>query len=284
MTIENLFRPGSLTEALELLEVDPDRTPIAGGTDLIVQVRDHRREDRHLVDIGGVLPAHIEPRDGILSIGAGATMDSIARSKMVRDVCPALSEAASKIGAWPIQCRATLGGNLVNASPAADTAPPLLAAEAFLKLRSRNTERDIPITEFFTGPGATILRSEEILISVEIRRRKAPFLSRFEKLGWRREQIISVISLAVETEIDEQGNLRHPHVAFGAAAATPRRAPHVEAVLEASRPDAIAAEALVSAVLKDTSPIDDLRAPAWYRKLSGVVMLQRILREVQNAD
>ena len=283
MAIESLVRPKDLGKALEMLGEHPDWTPIAGGTDLMVQLRAHRRDDRHLVDLTAVLPEEIEFRDGILRIGAAATMDSVARSPLVREFCPALAAAASKVGAWPIQCRATLGGNLVNASPAADTAPPLLVAEASLEVQSRGSRRSIPITEFFKGPGTTVLNEGEILLSVEIHRRQAPTLSRFEKLGWRREQIISVVSLAVEADIDEEGKLLDPHVAFGAVAATPRRAPHVEALLRGKETDSLSTEKLSTAVAQDISPIDDLRAPAWYRKMAALVMLQRILREVSNA-
>lgn len=283
MAIESLVRPRGLDEALELLEKHPDWSPVAGGTDLMVQIRAHRREDKHLLDLSAILPRHIEIRDGALSIGAGASMDEIARSPLVRETCPALSEAASQVGAWPIQCRATLGGNLVNASPAADTAPPLLTAEASLSLASTDSQRTLPLRDFFTGPGRTSLKEDEILLSVEINRTRGPGLSRFEKLGWRREQIISVISLAIEAEIDDEGKLLDPRLAFGAVASTPRRAPHLEALLKGRKAEKVDREELEAAIFEDISPIDDLRSPAWYRKLAAVVMLQRMLREVEHA-
>ena len=283
MAIESFVRPDTLEEALNILATENDRTPIAGGTDLMVRLRAGHRGDRRLLDLGGVLPSGISFREGMLEIGAGATMDSVAASAEVRRLCPALAEAASRVGAWPIQCRATLGGNLVNASPAADTAPPLLAADAGVELASEGARRIVPLRDFFTGPGTTVLGGGEILLSVRILRERAPALSRFEKLGWRREQIISVVSLAVESDIGSDGSLRAPRVAFGSVASTPRRARAVETLLEGSSPSAETIEAACRAVQEDISPIDDIRAPAWYRRMAAAVMLRRILKEVHHA-
>jgi len=277
MHIESFSRPRQLEEALRLLKENPELTPIAGGTDLVVQIRGRRRNDQHLMDLSRILPREIKAESGTLSIGAAATMDSIARSDTVRSLCPALAEAASRVGAWPIQCRATLGGNLANASPAADTAPPLLTADAVLILQSLQGTRRVPLDSFFSGPGASILKAGELIVSVEIDRHELPTLSFFKKLGWRQEQIISVISLAMEIHIDDEGLIRKAGVAFGAVAATPKRAHRVERCLSGRRLDEETIREAVEVVQADIAPIDDFRAPAWYRRIAGAVMLRRAL-------
>jgi len=278
MNIQSLQRPGHLKEALKLLADNPGITPIAGGTDLIVQLRGHVRDDRHLLDLTACLPRHIEFENEELRIGAGAVMDSIARSQQVGRMFPALASAAGRVGAWPIQCRATIGGNLANASPAADTAPALLVSDTVLVLVCGSSRRELPLRDFFKGPGRTVLRPGELILELRIPRSRVPAVSHFEKLGWRRGQVISVVSLAVEYLVDDSGRIRDPRVAFGAVAATPKRAPRIEELLEGKIPQSVDFDELAAAVDHDIAPIDDLRAPAWYRRLAAPVMLLRVLQ------
>ena len=140
--VQQVIRPTTVAEALAALAARPDARPIAGGTDLLVQLRDGRTRASCVVDLGGLGLAGIRQIDGGLEIGASTKMDSIATHGGVRHHFPALTAAAGMIGAWPIQCRATLGGNLANASPAADTAPALLVAGALVDSSSRPPVRD----------------------------------------------------------------------------------------------------------------------------------------------
>ncbi|MEN8164200.1 MAG: xanthine dehydrogenase family protein subunit M [Acidobacteriota bacterium] len=283
LPVEGIYRPSTFDEAVAALSEEPTMLPIAGGTDVSVQLRAGSHSGRRLLDISGVLPTSISGDGDFLEIGAGATMDQIADSDAVQAICPALCEAARKVGAWPIQCRATLGGNLANASPAADTAPPLLVTHAVFVAASINGLRHIKSEEFFAGPGETTLRPGELIRSIRLPITDSPSFSRFTKLGWQREQIISVVSLSVGLHLNDQGVVTQAAVALGAVAATPRRAPTVEAVLVGRPLDPEAIGRAVEAVQDDIAPIDDVRAPAWYRRVAVATLLERLLEEAAGA-
>ncbi len=279
LPVEEVFRPANLDEALEFLTDRDEVIPIAGGTDLSVQLRAGHRTARTLLDISHVIPAAVTVRDEFVEIGAGATMDAVVRSSTVRTTCPALHQAARRVGAWPIQCRATLGGNLANASPAADTAPPLLVADAQIVLLSTNGPRRVALEDFFTGPGTTVLRPDELIHSVLLPRTGTGPHSLFDKIGPRREQIISVVSVAVGLDFDDHRRIRRAAIAFGAVAPTPKRAPTVENMLAGVALDASTIAAAADAVQQDIAPIDDVRAPAWYRRVAAATTLRRLLEE-----
>ncbi len=218
LAIRRVLRPASLDEALALLEAEPGARVVAGGTDLVVQLRDGRRTADTLVDLGRVCLSWIVEREGGLEIGAGTPMDTIADSPVVRRDAPALATAAGQLGAWPIQCRATLGGNLANASPAADTAPPLLVAEAAVELISAAGRRTLPLADLFLGPGRTALAPGELIRAVRVPGLAPGGFERFVKVGPRREQIISAVSLALRTRRRPGGVLERVRIAVGAAA------------------------------------------------------------------
>lgn len=276
--VQRVMRPQSLAEALVLLGEAEGARPIAGGTDLMVQLRDGRRRAETLVDLGELDLSGIRELDLGVEIGAGTTMDAIARHPLLRRRWPGLAEAAGLVGAWPIQCRATLGGNLANASPAADTVPPLLVADAVVRLASPTGEREVALDGFFRGPGATVMAPGELIVGVLL---PAPSAGRvveqFVKVGPRREQIISMVSLAGRAAVDETGVLRDVRVALGAVAPTPVRARRVEAFLEGRRLDAATRREAAQRLQADIAPIDDVRASAGYRRIAAAVLLDRFL-------
>lgn len=267
-----------------MLGSEPGALPLAGGTDLVVQLRNGRRRAETLVDLGSLGLEGIHVRQGALEIGATTRMETIAADTRVRDGWPALAEAASLVGAWPIQCRATIGGNLANASPAADCAPPLLAAEATLRLVSARGVRSVPIDGFFTGPGRTVLEDDEIIVTVVLPSRivapGARVIERFAKVGPRREQIISVVSLACRAVVDAGGSIDEVALAFGSVAPTPIRARCAEARLGGRSCTADVRREAVAALQADIAPIDDVRAPGSYRRIAAAVLLDRFLAEV----
>ncbi len=286
LPIRRLLQPRTLDEALRWLAELPTARPLAGGTDLLVQLRDGRRAAETLVDLGRLGLEGIREVDEGLEIGACTRMETIASDPRIVARWPALARAAGLVGAWPIQCRATLGGNLVNASPAADTAPPLLVAGASVHLVSRRGERTLPLDMFFTGPGTTVLEPGELLLAVrlpipELFDRERLF-ERFVKIGPRREQIISVVSLAVRLHL-AGGVATRAAVALGAVAPTPVRAPRVEAALEGHRYTAAVRREALARLQEDMAPIDDLRAPAAYRRVAAAVVLDRCLAEAFRA-
>lgn len=280
LPVERVERPVSVEEALALLARAPAAVPIAGGTDLVVQLRDGRRRAPVLVDLGQLGLAWIRETDAGLEIGAATAMDVIARSPLVRAAAPALADAAGLVGAWPIQCRATLGGNLANASPAADAAPPLLVADATVELVAPGGARSVPVDELFVGPGTTALGPGELIRSVAVPRLGPRSVERFAKVGPRREQVISVVSLAVRAAVGPRGELTGVRVAVGSSAPRPVRARHAERVLEGRVPvDGVRLEA-AEALQVDIAPIDDVRASADYRRLAAAVLLDRFLRGI----
>lgn len=283
LDLRRVARPASLPEAVALLAADSRARPLAGGTDLVVQLRDGRRRAETLVDLGRLPLDRIVAVDGGLEIGALATMSAITASLLVRESCPALAEAAGLVGAWPIQCRATLGGNLANASPAADTAPPLLVAGAVAVIASPRGERRVSLDEFFLAPGRTVLDAGELLVAVGVPHEGTPAGARrvesFVKVGPRREQVIATVSLASRLWV-AGGRIESCRVALGAVAPTPVRARGVEAFLAGRVPDAATRRRAVEVLQSDIAPIDDVRAPGRYRRLAAAVLLDRALREV----
>jgi len=287
LPIGEVVRPASVAEAVAWLDDHPQARPIAGGTDILVQLRDHRRNAAALLDLSGTGLDFIRDVGGALEIGASVTMDAIAADPWVRSGFPALAVAAGQVGAWPIQCRATLGGNLANASPAADTAPPLLVADAELLLASSRGERRVPLERFFLGPGRTALAPGELIVAVHLERpthhEGQRLVERFVKVGPRREQIVAVASLAGRVQVGRDGALLRVSLALGSVAPTPVRARFAEACLVGRRLDPAVRREAVAALQRDISPIDDLRAPARYRRIAAAVLLDRFLREVGDA-
>jgi CO/xanthine dehydrogenase FAD-binding subunit len=282
LPVNRVFRPASLSEALQLLAADPRARPIAGGTDLLVQMRDGRRSVATLVDISPLGLSGIRESGDDLEIGAGTVMETITSDPRVRAVCPALAEAAALVGAWPIQCRATLGGNLANASPAADTAPPLLVAEAEVVAASPAGRRRLPVTELFAAAGRTCLAADELIVAVHVpapSRGHERLVERFRKVGPRREQIIAVVSLAARVGVTG-GIVGEARLALGSVAATPVRARAAERCLAGRRLTAALRAEACEALQEDIAPIDDVRAPASYRRIVAAVLLDRVLAEV----
>lgn len=284
LPVQGVLRPTSLREALQVLADHPGARPVAGGTDLVVQLRDGRRKAELLVDLGRVGLDGIKENGRGIAIGAGTTMDAIAAHPAVRAHFPALAAAAARVGAWPIQCRATLGGNLANASPAADTAPALLVAGAAVTLASARGQSQLPLEELFVGPGRTSLRANELLVSVLLPASRPGtgrrLVERFAKVGPRREQIISVVCMAGRAVVAADGRLESVRLAFGAVAPTPVRARSAERLLERRVLDDRLRREALAAVQEDIRPIDDVRAPASYRRLAVATLLDRFLAEV----
>ncbi|MBI3097258.1 MAG: xanthine dehydrogenase family protein subunit M [Planctomycetes bacterium] len=249
--------PRSVDEAVALLSRGGERTRLlAGGTDLIPRLRRRQwRIDRliGLRRIDGLRDLTLE--DGVLAIGAGVTLEELAASTTVSDVCPLLAEAARLMASPQVRALATIGGNLCHASPAADLAPPLLCLNATLRAIGPSGGRDIPIGEFFTGPGRSALRDGELLVQVRVPAVEGRGV--YLKFSPRRAMDLAVVGVAC---FRSHGVAT---VAVGAAAPTPLRVP--------ASPDEAAARC---------SPIDDLRASAEYRREMVRVLTRRALEIV----
>jgi CO/xanthine dehydrogenase FAD-binding subunit len=256
------LQPRDLADAARLCRDTPDARPLAGGTDLMVMLHAGTVRPRALVNLWSLRELQgIRHVDGVLEVGAAEPYTGIIGSALVGEHCPALVAASRTIGAAQIQNRGTLGGNLANASPAGDTLPVLLAADAVVV----TDRRTIPVADFFLGYRKTALRPGELIVAVRFP--AAARGVRFRKVGTRAAQAISKVVIAVNRE--------PARVALGSVAEVPLRARGAEAAL--ARGDV---EGAVMAVAADIRPIDDVRSTAEYRR----TVAQNVLRDLLHAS
>jgi len=299
--------PASLEDALRLLS--RGCRPVAGGTDLMVMLSmgtadaakplldlsrlDALREIRLETPAGGSEGAGAGRSQGSdpgsLVVGALATFGEIRRSAVVAEHLPVLAEVAAIVGAAQIQNRATLGGNIANASPAGDSLPVLLATDATIVLAGIAGERRVPASAFFTGYRATARSPEELIVRVEFPL-PAGRRVRFRKVGTRRALAISKVVMAVSWREERVGsggatgtpNLptwRDVRVAVGSVAPVPVRSHAAEAILEGAAPSADTADRAAAAIAAEIVPIDDVRSTASYRRAVTARILRRIIRD-----
>jgi len=273
--------PRNLFEAYERLAAGAAR-PIAGGTDVMVAITgelgpipERMLDLSRLEELRGISLEH-----GALILGARTTYTEIRRSTVCREHLPALVDAAATIGAAQIQNRGTIGGNIANASPAGDTLPVLLAADAVLLVGGQRGEREVPMTAFFVDYRKTALAPDELILQVRIPLPAGRAL-RFRKVGTRRAQAISKVVMALAWRDLGTAGWQDVRVALGSVAATPIRAAATEAVLEGARPTPEAADRAAETLAGELEPIDDVRSTADYRRLVAARILHRLLRDAE---
>jgi len=271
--------PRHLFEAYELLSRG-GITPIAGGTDLMVRITGEiGPPPERMLDLSRVDELRgISLEAGALVLGSRTTYTEIRRSALVREHLPALVEAAATIGATQIQNRGTLGGNIANASPAGDTLPILLAADARILVGGQRGEREIPAADFFTAYRRTALAPDELILHVTFPLPKGRELA-FRKVGTRRAQAISKVVLATAWRDDGPRGLADVRIALGSVGPTPIRANATEAVLEGSLPTPEVADRAAETLANEIAPIDDVRSTAGYRRTVSARVLHRLVRE-----
>src|SRR5688500_6214059 len=240
--------------------------PLAGGTDLMVQMTGEIGDPpERVLDIWGLDELRgIVVEDGAVTMGALTTYTEIRRSPVLAEHLPALVDAAATIGAAQIQNRGTIGGNVINASPAGDTLPVLLAAGAEMVLGSASGERSVVADDFWPSYRTTARRADELLLRIRI-----PLVPdrevRFRKIGTRRAQAISKVVVALAWRSSGDGVWTDVRLALGSVAATTARARAAESVLEGASPTREVADAAAAALVSELEPIDDVRSTADYR-------------------
>ena len=271
--------PRSLVEAYALLAEVPHR-PVAGGTDLLVQITGELGDPPervldiwHLDELRG-----IRTESNALVLGALTTYAEIRRSPLIAEFLPAFAEAAATIGAAQIQNRGTIGGNVMNASPAGDMLPLLLACDAQLVAGKGDGERWIPVRDFWPSYRATALEPTELLLRISIPLPAGRQL-RYRKVGTRRAQAISKVVMALAWQADGTETWHDVHLALGSVAPTPIRAPATEGVLEGAAADERTADRAASTLAGELSPIDDVRSSADYRRAVAARVLHRLIRD-----
>jgi len=274
-----VHRPKSLDEALKLLATLEKAKPIAGGTDLIPLMREVEVEVEHLIDLGGIGELRfVEEGDSYIRIGATTTLSDLVDSTLIASKAPALWEAASSMGSVQIRNRGTIGGNLCNASPAADLAPPLIALGAEAEIRSIDEARWIPVEEVFAGPKVNSLAEDELLTSVRFKIPPRGAGSAFEKIGRRRGMTLALVNAAAYIELEDE-TCRSARIALGAVAEKPLRLREAEGRLMGERVSEELIEEVSELCSKLVRPIDDVRASAWYRReMSRVLSRKALLR------
>jgi CO/xanthine dehydrogenase FAD-binding subunit len=273
----DFLQPRSWAEALEAKAAHPDAVPIAGGTDVMVELNFDKHRPAVLLDLNRIDElAQWWMQDGRVRLGAGVSYTRVIDE--LGDSLPGLAMASRTVGSPQIRNRGTVGGNLGAASPAGDSHPALLAAEASVEVASTRGTRSIPIAEFYTGVKRNALEPDELIAAVWITPPSGP--QQFSKIGTRNAMVISVAAFGLALHPD-----RHAvGTGIGSAAPTPRRAPDAEAFLageldwdgRGELSDAVARE-FGERVRAAASPIDDVRGTAAYRLHSLSVMARRAL-------
>jgi CO/xanthine dehydrogenase FAD-binding subunit len=274
----DLHAPANLTDALATLAREPGAWRLfAGGTDLMVLLEAGRLPAGRYLSLRG-LPElrRIEVTENEIVIGAMTTYSDVMRSEVLQAECPLVCCAAAETGGVATQNRGTIGGNIANASPAADTPPALLVYDAAVELLSIRGVRRVPYDRFHLGYKHMDLAPDEIVQSVRLARGRGGWLQTWRKVGTRRAQAISKLCLAAA--VDVAGNsVRDIRIALGSVAPTVVRAARAEAAIRGRALTAETIAASTAALARDISPIDDVRSTAAYRLRVAQNLLQQFL-------
>ncbi len=270
------LRPRSVEDVVQALaEHGPKARLLGGGTDLIVRMRTGHTQPEVVIDLKRVsgISADIAVVDGMIRVGARAVMTDIVADDQIRRHYPALVEAASVVGSVQIRNRATLSGNICNASPAADTAPALLAYGARVNLTGVGSARSVPLTEFFTGPGRTVMAPGELVTSIDLPVPAEPTGGAFGRVTRRRGVDLATVNLVVV--VTSAGEAR---CAYGAVGPRPFLVTDTSGALAASTGDSAARRRAIEQLAAHATPISDVRGSLEYRQAMVTLMTERTWR------
>ena len=273
----------TLAEAFAALsQRDRSITILAGGTDLMVLMNAHMLDAAEFLDIWRVDELRGIDDDGdALRIGALTTYTQLIKSELIRKHVPSLVDASRTIGAIQIQNRGTIGGNIVNASPAGDSLPVLAAYDAEVEVGSARGTRRVPFNQFYTGYRRTVLEPDELVVAVRIPKLKEAERDFFWKVGTRRAQAISKTVLAIKARTDD-GRIESISIGVGSVAPTVIRVPETERLLSGAKLTPEAIEAARRAIAQEIAPITDLRSTEYYRRTVTGNVLAKFLRQLVN--
>jgi len=276
-----LHEPQSIPDALKLLRGLEESRVFAGGTDLLVEIKEGTTESKHLISLQKIKELKgITVKNSRIRIGALVTPNELAEHSLIQKNLSALSEAAQSMASFQIRSMATIGGNIVSAVPSADLPPSLIAADASVLLACSEDTREVSLLEFFRGPRLSVCREEEILTEIVIPIPKDNTGISYQKVMLRKANALAVASVAAKIK-KKKKKIEEASVVLGAVAPTPLLA------LEASRSllgkvpsDSLFQKAALIAQ-DESSPITDIRGSVWYRKQILEVLTQRALKEAQ---
>lgn len=279
-------RAETLEQASRLLtDLGDDTFLFNGGTDLLVEIRERLRRVRNVVDIKGIpgLSEIIYDETRGLTFGALVTVGRLERLALVRERYPNLRDALASLGSIQVRNRATVVGNVCRASPSADTIPPLIADGAFIHIYSRTNMRVVPLAEFFTGPGKTVLAKGEIVTGITVPPAGDNSGKAYIKHGRRKAMELSTVGVAVSLSMDD-GVCSDIRIALGAVGATVLRAPAAEAMLRGTRLDAATVKSAADKAMEECTPISNVRASADYRRDMVGVLTGRAINQALEAS
>jgi carbon-monoxide dehydrogenase medium subunit len=276
----DFYQPTTLAEASRLLkEKGPGGRFLAGGTDLVIAMKEKGLLPKYIVDLKRVpgLTGIRENGDGSLSIGALTTMYAIETSPVLRKKYPFLAQSAAEVGSIQIRNRATIGGNMANATPSADVAPGLIALNATAKITGAGGERTEPMEDFFRGPGQNVMSADEILTEITIPKTSPQLVGEYIKFSPRDMMDLAYIGVAVAYDFGSDKKCRGVRIVLGAVAPTPMRAKNSEALLEGKTLSEELASQVGEEAARESKPISDVRSSADYRRAMVGVMTKRAI-------
>ncbi len=278
----NFESPPTLDQVCRTLAETGGRL-VAGGTDVIPQMCDGRFQAERLIDLSRLTElSYIEPQNGAIQIGALTNYTRLKHSPLLQVEAPLLVQAAAEVGSVQTRNRGTLGGNIANASPAGDTLSPLLALDAQVTLVSTDGARSIALADLLQGPGQTAIAPHEVIRHISFDRLPANAKSVFLKLGNRRGMAIALVNAALVLQLGEKDRVEDARIALGAVAPTPIRCPRAEAILKGQPLTATLIEEAAKTAAQESSPIDDVRSSASYRRHAVKILVRRGLQIVNS--
>jgi carbon-monoxide dehydrogenase medium subunit len=271
-------RPETIAEAVALLRGD-DARALAGGTDLIAQMREGRRRVACVVDVKriGELTAIAPLPAGGVAIGAAASAAAVARSSAIAMHYPAVAQSARLIGGVQVQNRASLGGNIANAAPSADAVPALICHAGVARIAGPEGTRQLPLERLFVGPGKTTIGHGELLVSIVLSSPVPRSAAKYLRFTPRREMDIAIAGVGALIRLDQQGTVVEARVALASVGPIPMRAPSAESRLVGERPTRRILEEAGRCAAGDARPISDTRGSAGYRRSLVAVLTARAL-------
>ncbi len=274
----NFYLPHTLNELWEIFAKSPDSCVYAGGTDFLVKARIKGSMPESVICLERIneLSCVKEfPRE--IFIGAGTTHATIISNPIIKQYCPVLAKAASQLGSPQIRNMGTIGGNIVSASPAGDTLPPLYVLTSEVEIINSHEKKRMPIVDFIKGPGKTALEPCEILHGIWIKKQPLFTIHHFEKVGKRKALAIAVVSMAACIGLSENGIIDNIKLAWGSAGPVVMTIPKVEEYLIGMPINDISClKKAAEYVMENVAPIDDVRASASYRRKTAGNLLLRL--------
>jgi carbon-monoxide dehydrogenase medium subunit len=274
------LKPTTMKQALDALDEYRDQARlIAGGTDLMVQWKKRAINPKALISLRNIPELHFIENNGDLVIGAGTTHRSIELSDSIRRKYPVLTDAVDNLGSIQVRNSATIGGNICNAAPSADTAPPLLVLEAMVNLVGPDGERSIPISEFFGGPSRTALAQGEIVTDFSIKGPGSNTGAAYWKHTKRKAMDLPILGVACLISFDESMKICNKvRIALGVAAPTPIRVPGAEEYLRGKEITPETLEEAGRIASEEASPRTTIRGAEWYRRRLIKTLVGRVAR------